>query len=318
MSAAGSHPGRPSIAVVLPTYNRRDRLPDVIDPLLAETDLDELIVVVDGCADGSIELVEGYAGRDSRVVPHLIENRGLARARLAGAERASADIVLTTDDDVVAAPGLVGGHARHHVDGRRLIVIGYMPVAPRPMRPGEFPRGLYAREYERTTRRWEAAPETILETFWAGNFSIRREDYLALASAVEGIDLPYHEDREFGLCCREQGLEAEFDRSLRATHEYERSPEQFLRDARNSAAGLLAIEGRNETGAESSPASFPLAGLPAPARPLVRLAARHRTARSALLLGLRCCGFLHLWRLERFAGNLAWRTEQLRAVCELR
>jgi glycosyltransferase involved in cell wall biosynthesis len=310
-------PDRPTIAVVVPTYNRRDRLPLVIEPLLAQPELNELVVVVDGCDDGSIELAESYAAADPRVVPHLIENRGLARARLAGAEKATAEVVLTTDDDVIAEPGLVGGHARRHCDRSHLVVVGYMPVAPRPPRVGEFPRELYAREYERATRAWEARPETILGSFWAGNFSLRRADYVALAPAIAEITPDYHEDRDFGLRCRELGLEAEFDRSLRASHQYERSREAFLHDARGSAKSLLTIERVHGGKGPALPKDFPLDGLNAPARPLVWAAGHSEAAMKLLLAGIDVCGRFGLRKLERFGGNLAWRAEQLRTVKSL-
>lgn len=306
--------GLPSVAVVVPTYDRRDRLPEVVEPLLREREMDELVIVVDGCSDGSIELAEEFAVRDSRVVPLLIENRGLARARLAGAQKARAEVVLMTDDDVVAEPGLVAGHARRHVDGARRVVVGYMPVSSRTPGPGDFPRELYAREYERATRAWEADPESILGAFWAGNFSLRRRDYVELAPEIQQINLDYHEDRDFGLRCLKAGFSAEFDRSLRAVHNYERSREAFLRDARGSTAGLRTIHRVHGDVVAPLGDDFPLAGLPAPARSLVNAAARSPAAMKLLLLATTAVGRLRLRRLERLGGGLAWRSEQLRML----
>ena len=303
---------RPTIAAVIPTFGRGARLSGSIGPLLAQAELDELIVVVDGSRDGSMEIVEGFAERDRRVVAMFIENRGQMLARLAGAQRANTDVVLTIDDDVIARPGLLAGHAARHAEGRRRVVLGYMPVSLRAHRRGDFPRQLYAREYERAARAWEADPDTVLTSFWAGNFSLRREDWVALDAEIVKIPSFYHEDRDFGLRCLAAGMEGVFDRSLLATHMYERSPEKYLADARSSAQGLINIREEHGEGSSQVPEDFATAGLRQTALPVVRLAARHRRAMSLLLRAIDLAGLLKIRPVERFGGSLAWRAEQLR------
>ncbi|MDQ4142512.1 MAG: glycosyltransferase, partial [Actinomycetota bacterium] len=102
----------PTVSVVVPTYNRRENLPRVLEPLLADPATTELVVVVDGSRDGSFELVEERAATEPRLKPVFIENQGVARAHQTGVERASGEVVLLLADDVIAAPGLVMGHAR--------------------------------------------------------------------------------------------------------------------------------------------------------------------------------------------------------------
>src|SRR5690349_2755212 len=119
----------------------------MLAPLLADPQPLEVVVVVDGGRDGSLELLERMAAGDARLRPLWIENRGVVGARAAGAEAARGEVVVLLDDDVFAMPGLIAGHARHHAEPG-LVIVGYMPVArpPRP-RPGDYPRELYAREY---------------------------------------------------------------------------------------------------------------------------------------------------------------------------
>ncbi len=85
-------------------------------------------MVVDGCDDGSIELVEELRRDDERLVARC-ENGGASAARQAGVEAASGEVVVLLDDDVVAEPGLVTGHARAHADRDGVVVVGYAPVA---------------------------------------------------------------------------------------------------------------------------------------------------------------------------------------------
>jgi hypothetical protein len=59
------------LSVLLPNYNHAAFLPRCLDTVLAQSFGDfELIVVDDGSADGSVELLEDYARRDSRVKFH--------------------------------------------------------------------------------------------------------------------------------------------------------------------------------------------------------------------------------------------------------
>jgi hypothetical protein len=58
----------PPLSVLLPNYNHARFLPRSLDAILNQSFADfELIVVDDGSADGSVELLEGYARRDDRV-----------------------------------------------------------------------------------------------------------------------------------------------------------------------------------------------------------------------------------------------------------
>jgi hypothetical protein len=141
----------------------------------------------------------------------------------------------------VAAPGLVGGHRRHHAARPHAVVLGYMPTeTPSRRRPGQFTTFEYAAAYEDHCRIYERDPDYVLTHLWGGNFSVRRADFLA---AVAGYDFPlrYHEDRDLGLRFRRIGLEPVFDRALRATHRHERSFASYLRDSRSAGTGARLL-----------------------------------------------------------------------------
>jgi glycosyltransferase involved in cell wall biosynthesis len=231
--------GSPTVSVVVTTYNRRDRLAEVLEPLLADPDALEVLVVVDGCRDGSLELLERLALREPKLRPLMPErNLGQPRARLYGVQHARGDVILSLDDDVVAAPGLVGGHRRHHVTRAHGVVLGYMPTeTPSRRRPGQFATLEYAQHYEEHCERYERDPGQVLTNLWGGNFSVRRDDFLA---AVNGYHFPlrYHEDQDLGLRLRRLGVEPVFDRSLRARHRHERTFDSYLRESHS--AGLAS------------------------------------------------------------------------------
>ncbi|MBV8947607.1 MAG: glycosyltransferase family 2 protein [Solirubrobacterales bacterium] len=228
---------------MITTCNRRDRLREVLAPVLNDPDTLEVVVVVDACRDGSIELLRAME-RDQPKLRAVMpdQNLGQPRARLFGVEHAHGDVVLSLDDDVVAQDGLVGGHRCHHARRLHAVVLGYMPTeTPSRRQAGQFATFEYAKVYEDYCAVYERDPANVLANLWGGNFSVRRQDFLA---SVEGYDFPlrYHEDRDLGLRFKRLGLEPVFDRSLRAIHRHERSFDAYLRDARSAGAGsqLLA------------------------------------------------------------------------------
>jgi DNA-binding MarR family transcriptional regulator len=106
----------PSVSVVMPTFNRRRLLPGVVEPLLADDAAAEVIVVVDGCDDGSYEWLVERAGASPQLRPLGIENRGENGARAAGIRAAQGEVVLLLDDDMTGALGRLGlTPARAHV-----------------------------------------------------------------------------------------------------------------------------------------------------------------------------------------------------------
>ena len=114
-------------------------------PLLADPAADEIVVVDDGSNDGTLMLLEDLAAAHPQLRPVPTRHRGRAAAGQLGLERATGEVVLLLDDDVVAAPGLVEGHARAHAVSDGLVVVGYMPIRlPACRRPGDASTFLYA------------------------------------------------------------------------------------------------------------------------------------------------------------------------------
>ncbi|MGC8828044.1 MAG: polyprenol monophosphomannose synthase [Anaerolineae bacterium] len=91
------------VAVILPTYNERENLPPIAGEILAQEQVDHLIVVDDNSPDGTGELADELAEKDPRiVVVHRPGKQGLGRAYVAGFRRAmelGADVIITMDAD---------------------------------------------------------------------------------------------------------------------------------------------------------------------------------------------------------------------------
>ncbi|GIH13866.1 glycosyltransferase [Rugosimonospora africana] len=302
----------PSVSVVITTYRRRDALPAAIAAIAADPHPAEILVVVDGCADGSYEVVRDLAAENPRVRPIWRENGGEGAARQTGVESATGDIVLLLDDDVVAGPGLATGHARAHRDRTGTVVLGYMPTtAPAVRRRGDFPTVLYAREYEQACQRYENDPGSVITALWAGNMSLRRED--ALRVGLNGPRrLGYHDDQEFGLRCARAGLTAVFDRSLAARHSHSRDVDSFLRQARLSG---LARRHLAATYPDLVADTDPTGTLPGVLRAGVGAAATpgmYPLANAALRGGVRATGRLRMFGAETYLARTLRQIELLR------
>lgn len=282
-SAPHQRRGEPRVSVVAPTYRRREALRDFVEPLLAEERLFELVIAVDGSGDGSVEWLQDRAERDGRVKPLDLPNRGAGPARQAGIEAAAGEVVILLDDDVIARPGLVAGHARHHLDMEPKLVLGYMPNDPaRVPRERRSTAVIYRRAYELHCQGFRNDPDFVFQGFWGGNVSMPREDFLRVG--IEGLAIARgQDDREFGVRCAKAGIKPVFDPSLEAVHLYDRSIEAFRKDFRlqgesrrmlhDAHADFLGDDLADDSDGTRVADQVGM-GLPAPVRPLWRLLGR--------------------------------------------
>ena len=310
--------GAVSISVVMATYNRRALLPEVLDPLLADPAALEVVVVVDGCDDGSIEYLRERAAAEPRLRPVWIENSGAVAAQQAGVEAARGDAVLVIDDDVLAEPGLVSGHARHHEREHDLVVVGYMPT-PRPAErsPGSFTSELYHDVYEFRCDAWEAGAD-VLAGLWGGNVSMPRAALLANGGIGGDHPLPYHYDWELGLRLRGAGLSGRFDRTLRARHLHERSYAAFKREARAQGRAMWLIEHMHAGAMDPGLISARWSDRPALGA-LIRATDRprlYRAAHTGLDAAVVAAGRTRAWWVERKLASLLGHVERRRGEYE--
>ena len=101
------------ISIVVSVYNEEQGLQQFYDhthPILKQTSLDtgwdyELIFVNDGSADGSIDLLRGFAAADPKVVVvNFAANRGHEAAMIAGIDVATGDGIVCMDADLQHPP----------------------------------------------------------------------------------------------------------------------------------------------------------------------------------------------------------------------
>lgn len=98
----------PYISVIIPVYNAEATLKKCVDSVLKQQYADfEVILVDDGSKDGSLQICEEYARRDSRVTVIHKENGGVSSARNRGLDIAKGTWVTFVDSDDYLGDGFL-------------------------------------------------------------------------------------------------------------------------------------------------------------------------------------------------------------------
>lgn len=114
----------------MPSHNRRKQLERALQHLARQTypaDLLELIVVLDGCTDGSAEMLKQLQSGFPLKLRVLEQAQGgPAAARNAGVRAAQGEYILFLDDDVMATPQLIMEHWLFYLRHPDTVVVGPM------------------------------------------------------------------------------------------------------------------------------------------------------------------------------------------------
>ena len=89
---------RPEISVVMSVYNGAKYLKDSLESILNQKNVVfEIIIINDGCTDGSSKILEDYAALDNRIKLILQENTGLTQALIRGCKEAKGKFIARID-----------------------------------------------------------------------------------------------------------------------------------------------------------------------------------------------------------------------------
>lgn len=90
----------PRISIGIPFHNVKEYLPQCLESILSQTFTDfEVIMVDDGSTDGSFEICQKYAAKDSRFKLFHQENGGVAKARNNCLRHMTGDFIAWVDSD---------------------------------------------------------------------------------------------------------------------------------------------------------------------------------------------------------------------------
>lgn len=145
------------VTVLMSCYNASRYLSEAVESILAQSYQDyEFIIVNDGSTDGTLEMVRGYAAKDSRIRILDKANTGLADSLNAGMRMARGEWIARLDADDVALPdrlaaqmAYVGSHP-----GTVLLGSGFIEIdgTGKALRTYRYPasRQKYMRRIQRT------------------------------------------------------------------------------------------------------------------------------------------------------------------------
>ena len=136
---------RPEISVIVAVYNVEKYLRRCIDSLLAQTFVDfEIVLIDDGSADGSAEICDEYAAKESRIRVFHQKNAGVASARQKGTDEARGRYSIHVDPDDWVKPTMLEEMYLEALSGNSDIVICdfYEVTANQSRHKGQRPQAL--------------------------------------------------------------------------------------------------------------------------------------------------------------------------------
>lgn len=122
----GIYPLPPTLklSVVIPVYNERHTLEEIVARVRADRIPKEIILVDDGSTDGTRELLSAMEGQEDLKIIYHEQNRGKGAAITTGFKHATGDIVLIQDADLEYSPEEYPRLIQPIVEGKADVVYG--------------------------------------------------------------------------------------------------------------------------------------------------------------------------------------------------
>src|SRR5215218_11407573 len=232
----------PELSVVIPTHDRRDLLRACLysfEHQSASPEMFEVVVVIDGSADGTVEMLSAYVPPFGVSVLEQAQ-AGAAAARNAGAEAANGRVLLFVDDDMAASRLLVAAHLAAQGSNEAIAGVGVIHrQIPRGADRFAQLRAEASREhYEHLLVR----PLTHLDCY-GGNFSVSP----SLFEQVEGfsVELPMLNDYEFAYRLHQAGARFVFVPDAEVTEERRDDWREIVSDRERRGRIAVALYRRN-------------------------------------------------------------------------
>jgi cellulose synthase/poly-beta-1,6-N-acetylglucosamine synthase-like glycosyltransferase len=169
----------PSLTLLIPAHNEADVIRAKLENALSlayPPDKLQIIVVDDGSADGTTEIVREFEGRGITLLRQP-ERSGKMAAVNRGFEAATGELVVLSDASPIYEPDALRLLARNFADPSVGVVVGALRVWDAQNAVAK-PAGMYWR-YESALRRWESLTGSTVAVH--GNmFAIRRSLYRPL------------------------------------------------------------------------------------------------------------------------------------------
>lgn len=213
-----------TVTVVIPTYNRTDRLSRVLDSVLM-SDIKglqsvEIIVVDDGSTVPVKPLVESKQVEVPFTLKYLSQpNSGPGAARNHGFRKASHEIVLFVDDDILVFPDLIALHMEAHRLLPGSVIFGkcpYFPVEPSTA-PSRYLNSLVDEGFEAIGVN-DKEGFFKMEIIASGNLSVEKGLFEGRDAYGHDLKIPVGEEYELSAYLAERNIPIYFSPKIQGWH----------------------------------------------------------------------------------------------------
>lgn len=221
-------------SVIVPSFNRPERLARCLESLMAQDwDSFEVVVVDDGSATPLASICEQF-GAKVRCIRQ--ENAGAGPARNRAVEEARGAFLAFTDDDCLPRPDWLSKLRAAHGGVTERLVGGYVV------------NGLPENTYSSTSQElcdylyeYFGAADGDISFFTTNNMGCSREGFLAIGGFDATFPRAGAEDRDFGMRWRESGRHLKYEPAALVDHFHAMSLKSFLKQHWNYGRGARIL-----------------------------------------------------------------------------
>ncbi len=227
----------PSISIVIPSYNRPERLARCLASLSRQAGGPYETIVVDDGSPQPLADICAAAGSWVRYVRQ--DNAGPAAARNTGARTASGEFLCFTDDDCLPHPGWARALLGAQVADSRALVGGRVENA--------FPDNLFAETSQSISDwlyHWHERSGTSERFFTSNNIGCAKQAFLAINGFDESFPLAAGEDRDFGMRWAREAGPLVFAPDAVVGHAHWLALDSFWRQHSNYGRGARSLHGQ--------------------------------------------------------------------------
>jgi glycosyltransferase involved in cell wall biosynthesis len=232
-----------SISIIVPTFNGANKISVLLDALALQTLTEfELVIVVDGSTDNTVELLKIHEKRFNAFRVITQQNSGRSKVRNKGAKEACGDLLIFYDDDMEPYPDSVEKHMGFHRQSQGILSGNQLDSASKS-KPDVMSYKAYLTQSWMTKYKsgiTQLSRENLF--FTAANCSMPKQTF----NQLHGFDdrLNDSEDYDFAIRALETGISVFFDKNNYATHHDYISCKSYikrLREYENARKRLISL-----------------------------------------------------------------------------